>query len=335
VVKHPEPFTKLVHQGMILGMVYRFYAELLPGEKAGGKISRAFSGTDPNVAPDPERGGFRDKSSGSALEVRYLVEKDIVFREGKPFHPEYGVELLPVAEKMSKSRGNVVNPDTVIAEFGADSLRLYEMFMGPLEHVKPWQTAGLLGVRRFLDKVDTLVTRAQENPKTASEPLDDETEKLLHRTVKKVTADIEALSFNTCVSTMMIFANHLSSLEVLPLPALSALLLCLSPFAPHLAEDGAARLGLQLDKPIEGGRAPCLSDSAWPSYDEAFCVDNIITVPVQVNGKVRGRVTLPRDSSEADVREAALQDPGVTSAISGKPVKKMVYVPGRILNFIV
>jgi leucyl-tRNA synthetase len=335
IVKHPEPFQKLVHQGMILGMVYRYYVELLPGEKEGGKVARALAGTDSNVAPDTEHGGFRDKATGAALELRVLVEKDLVFRDGKPFHPEYGVELAPVAEKMSKARGNVVNPDDVVAEFGADSLRLYEMFMGPLEHVKPWQTAGLLGVRRFLDKVETLTSRVLAAPESAPAPLGEETEKLLHRTIKKVGQDIEALSFNTCVSTMMIFANHLTSLDVVPRKALEALLLCLCPFAPHLAEDCAARLGLSLEVPIDRVQASCLSDAAWPSYDEAFCVDNIITIPVQVNGKVRGRVTLPREASEAEIREAALLDSSVTLAMGGKAVKKMVYVPGRILNFIV
>jgi len=335
VVKHPEPFQKLVHQGMILGIVYRYYVELLPGEKEGGKVARAFAGTDASVAPDADQGGFREKTTGAKLELRVLVEKDLVFREGKPFHPEYGVELAPVAEKMSKARGNVVNPDDVVAEFGADSLRLYEMFMGPLEHVKPWQTAGLWGVRRFLDKVETLSSRALTQRESGSAPLQEETEKLLHRTIKKIGQDIEALSFNTCVSTMMIFANHLGTLEVIPQRALEALLLCLCPFAPHLAEECAKMLGFTLKTPVDEQAATCLSDATWPSYEEAFCVDNIITIPVQVNGKVRGRVTVPREASEDEIREAAFLDTGVTSAMGGKAVKKMVYVPGRILNFIV
>lgn len=330
IVKHPEPFTKLVHQGMILGMVYRYFVEL----GSDGAVKRAFPGTDPNIRPDAEGGGYTRSPEGTSLEVRYLVENQIELVEGKPTHPEYKVELLPVAEKMSKARGNVVNPDDVIAEFGADSLRLYEMFMGPLEQVKPWQTSGILGVRRFLDKVDSLAERA-----TSVDP-GEETLKLEHRTVKKVTGDIEGLRFNTCISTMMIFANHLSSLPEVPRSSLRTLLLCLCPFAPHLAEDAATRLGLEETRPLEAARAACFSDATWPSWDEAYCVDHVITIPVQVNGKVRGRVTVPRESTEARIQELALADAGVTQAMAGlfeqgKALRKVVYVEGKILNLIV
>src|SRR6185436_19212176 len=127
------------------------------------------------------QGGFVVKATGEKAEARYLVEKEIAFKDGKPVHPEHGVVLLPVAEKMSKARGNVVNPDDVVREFGADSLRIYEMFMGPLEQVKPWQTAGIQGCRRFLDRVHAVATRP------LSGTLDMETAKLLHRMVKKIT----------------------------------------------------------------------------------------------------------------------------------------------------
>jgi leucyl-tRNA synthetase len=184
---------------------------------------------------------------------------------------------------MSKSRGNVVNPDDVVHEYGADALRAYEMFMGPLEQVKPWQTAGLQGVRRFLDRVEVLARREP------AATMDAETARLLARTVKKVTDDIETMHFNTAVSAMMIFANHLHGLDAPPREAMEKLVLCLSPFAPHLAEELWERLG----------HPPSIADAEWPTYDPALCVDAEVEIAVQVNGKVRGRVTLARDADEA------------------------------------
>ncbi|HSC87944.1 MAG TPA: leucine--tRNA ligase, partial [Polyangiaceae bacterium] len=327
VVKHPEPFQKLVHQGMILGMLYRYFA-VMDGER----VVRALAGDElgSRVAADKERGGFVDTQTGEALVARFAVEKDIAYRDGRPIHPELGVVLAPVAEKMSKSRGNVVNPDDVVREFGADSLRLYEMFMGPLEQVKPWQTAGIQGVRRFLDKVDTLCRRARVEAEYSLE-----TQKLAHRTVKKVTEDIAALSLNTCVSTLMIYANHLAGLETVPRAAVEPLLLCLAPFAPHLAEELWAELGCTSLRPGETVAADCIANATWPSWDEALCVDQVVILPVQINGKVRGRVEIARDASEDEARALALGDEAVARAIEGKSLKKLVYVPGRILNLIV
>ena len=220
-MKHAEPFTKLVHQGLILGMAFRWYAVV----DADGGVLRALDGDTDGLEEHPEGGHVLP--SGERVQERYLTEAQIATKDGRPVHPEHGVRLVPVAEKMSKSRGNVVNPDDVVRDFGADSLRVYEMFMGPLEQVKPWQTSGIQGVRRFLDRADALSQR----------PLVDgegelETRKLVHRTVKKLTEDIEALRFNTAISAMMILANHLNSLEQVPKIAMEKLVLCLSPFAP-------------------------------------------------------------------------------------------------------
>lgn len=330
VVKHPEPFQKLVHQGMILGMVYRYFA---PDQPEQG-LPLAYAGDDPAVTADRQDGGFHHVPSGRKLEAQFLVERQIAWRDGKPVHPELGVTLAPIAEKMSKARGNVVNPDDVVREFGADSLRLYEMFMGPLEQVKPWQTAGLQGVRRFLDRVDTACRRAVEGA------LPVETEKQLHRTIKKVTDDILALRFNTAISTMMTYVNHLTSLSEVPRAAVLPLLVVLCPFAPHLAESLFAELGGARGLPQADGAegslpAPCLSLAAWPSWDESLCVDDVVTVPVQVNGKVRARVELPREAPEEDARALALAAEGMDRQLEGKAIKKFIYVPGRICNFIV
>jgi leucyl-tRNA synthetase len=314
LVKHAEPFHKLVHQGMILGTSYRWYAVV-----ADGQLVRALPGDDPDVAPG-EDGSHRLKTTGESVEERWLNENQIEIAESRPVHPEHRVRLVPVSEKMSKARGNVVNPDDVVRELGADSLRIYEMFMGPLEQVKPWQTSGMQGARRFLDRVHTIATR----------PLDDgalgeETQKLLHRTVKKVGDDVEALRFNTAVSTMMIFANHLNAFERPPREAVERLLLLLSPFAPHLAEELWERVG----------HAPSIADQTWPTFEERFCVDDEVEIAIQVSGKVRARIRLARDASEEAARDAALADPNVQKFLAGKSVRKLVYVPGRILNLIV
>jgi leucyl-tRNA synthetase len=286
LVKHPEPFLKLVHQGPILGLVLHF-ADARPGDD--GKV---FFPGDP----------------------------DIVLKDQRYFHTKLERELVAVAEKMSKSRGNVVNPDGVVEEFGADSLRVYEMFMGPLEQMKPWQTAGIQGVRRFLDRLEATSNRELEAGEGSLE-----TKKLVHRTVKKVGDDIDALRFNTGVSAMMILTNHLASLEKPPRGAVEKLALCLAPFAPHLAEELWERLG----------HPPSVFDVEWPSYDPALCEDDVREIGVQVNGKVRGRATLRVDAPEDEARKAGLEDPNVAKFVEGKTLRKIVYVPGKILNFIV
>ncbi|MEI9951432.1 MAG: leucine--tRNA ligase [Pseudomonadota bacterium] len=315
VVTDPEPFLKLVHQGIILGMAYRYYAVLTES----GEFVRALPGDEPGLAPDAD-GELRLSASGEKVQVRWAKEAEIDTREGKPVHRELGVRLFGVAEKMAKSRGNSVSPDLVVEEFGADSLRLYEMFMGPLEQAKPWQSSGIQGVRRFLDRTDAIARRP-----LGDDGLDPETAKLVHRTVQKIGRDIETLSLNTAVSAMMILVNHLNGIERPPREAVEKLVLCLSPFAPHLAEELWQHLG----------HAPSIANVAWPQYDEALTIESVLEIAVQVNGKVRGRAALARDADEAAAREAGLADPNVSKFIEGKAIKKLVYVPGKILNFIV
>ena len=315
VVTDSEPFAKLVHQGIILGMAYRYFAVV---SESGARL-RALPGDEPGIAPDAD-GELRLSATGEKVEIRWAKEAELETRDGKLVHRELGVRVLGVAEKMAKSRGNSVSPDLVVDEFGADSLRLYEMFMGPLEQAKPWQASGIQGVRRFLDRTDAVARRPLSDA-----PLDVETAKLVHRTVQKVGRDIELLSLNTAVSAMMILLNHLNGFEQPPREAVEKLVLCLSPFAPHLSEELWELLG----------HAPSVANAPWPSFDDVLPVDDVIEIAVQVNGKVRGRASLASDASELTPRETALSDPNVSKFIEGKTVKKLVYVAGKVLNFIV
>jgi leucyl-tRNA synthetase len=231
---------------------------------------------------------------------------------------------------MSKSRGNVVNPDQVVRDFGADSLRLYEMFMGPLEATKPWSTTGVSGVRGFLDRCWRLVVDERaEDPVLAPQVVDDQPTddqlRELHRTVHKVTADIESLSFNTAIARMMEFVNVFTPLDRRPRAVLEPFVTILAPFAPHLAEELWEVLG----------RPAPVSLAAWPAVDERWLRDDVVEVPVQVNGKLRGRVTVPADADTAALEAAAAADPRVAELLAGKQVVKVVAVPGRMVNFVI
>jgi len=230
-----------------------------------------------------------------------------------------GLILGEDGNKMSKSLGNVVNPDDIVKAYGSDCLRLYEMFMGPLEAVKPWQSSQIQGVVRFRDRLYSILTRP------LTDTIDDATRRLLHRTIKKVGEDISNLSFNTAISAMMVLLNHLASFKEVPREAAQGLALVVSPFAPHVAEEIWHLWGHEKSISLEN----------WPSFDPALCVDDVIEMAVQVNGKVRGRVTLPVKASEDEAREAALAAEGVASFTTGKTIKKFIYVPGKIVNLVV
>jgi leucyl-tRNA synthetase len=250
----------------------------------------------------------------------------VLFDMGAVLHPEPFMKLVHQGmilgsdnEKMSKARGNVVNPDEIVQSHGADAMRLYEMFMGPLEAVKPWQTAQIQGVVRFRDRLWSVCLRP------AVGEMDDATRRLLHRTIKKVTTDLDAMAFNTAIAALMVLVNEVAALPAPPREVVHALVLMVSPFAPHIAEELWARLG----------HPESLAWEPWPTWDERWCVDDVIEVPVQVNGKVRGRVQLARDASEADARTAALAADHVAAHLAGKVVRKFVYVPEKIVNLVV
>jgi leucyl-tRNA synthetase len=317
VVSTPEPFQRLVNQGMILGFSYRYFEDPEDGT--------------PISATDVESGdtGFRQKSDDRAALPRYVAIADVLWRDETPFHPDHkGIQLEVLTEKMSKSRGNVVNPDDIVAEYGADSLRLYEMFMGPLEQVKPWDTRGVGGVRRFLNRVWRVAIddrTGEVNAQIRDEGGTKELERALHKTIKKVTEDTEGMRFNTAVSAMMELTNEMSRQDVVPVAALESLLILLSPYAPHISEEIWNRLG------HEGS----ITTVGWPQFDEALTKADTIIVPVQVNGKVRAKIEVPADADKEAVLAAARTDEKVLAHLEGKELVREIYVPGRIVNLVV
>ncbi|MCO5061204.1 MAG: leucine--tRNA ligase [Kiritimatiellae bacterium] len=230
-------------------------------------------------------------------------------------------------QKMSKSRGNVVNPDDVIREYGADSLRLYEMFMGPLEAVKPWSMRGVEGVFRFLNRAYRLMCDEETGALLPAVGGDATSEQLraLHQMLMKVGDDIEGLRFNTAISAMMEFTNEAQKWTQRPHAAMDAFVLALSPFAPHVAEELWEKLG----------HANSLAYEPWPNYDPARLVSDTMEIPVQVNGKLRGKIIVPVGTAQEAILAAAQAEASVQAQLSGKSIRKVIYVPGRLLNLVV
>lgn len=235
-------------------------------------------------------------------------------------------------QKMSKSRGNVVNPDDVVSEYGADSLRLYEMFMGPLEQVKPWQMKGVEGVSRFLARVWRLsiTDEGEISPKIKDEECTDkELIRVVHETIKKVGEDIEKLSFNTAISQMMICTNAFTQTETVSLKELVSFLSVLNPFAPHLTEEIHERLCVKFGK-----EAILLSETDWPKYDEKALIRTVGELVVQVNGKLRDRILMALDAPEETAKELALASEKIKEHTDGKTIRKIIYIPGKIMNLV-
>jgi leucyl-tRNA synthetase len=236
-----------------------------------------------------------------------------------------GIVLGEDNQKMSKSRGNVVNPDEMIDRFGADAVRLYEMFMGPLEAMKPWSTRGVEGVTRFLDRVWRLMVDEAGRLSSAIVPSVPtvEQQRILHHTIKKVTEDIEHLRFNTAISQMMVFTNEMTKLPQRPRTLIEPFLLLLSPFAPHLTEELWSIMG----------NRPSISQQPWPSFDPALTVSDRLTIPVQVNGKLRGKLEVSADADREQVEDLARQE--AAEWLMGKELKKVIYVEKKLINFVV
>lgn len=243
-------------------------------------------------------------------------------RNGIYFHKESGEKLRQIVAKMSKSLKNVVNPDDVTNRYGADSLRLYEMFMGPLESTKPWDDKGVKGVFNFLNRTYRFFS---DKSNLVEGDEDNETLKVLHQTIKKVTADIEGLHFNTGVSAMMIFTNLAMKKGKVTKETAEKFILTLSPFAPHVAEE-LWRLY---------GNKHSLACHPWPVYEEKWLVEKSIEYPVSFNGKMRFTIALPAEIETAEAEKRVLADPRSERWIMDKQVRKIVVVPGRIINIVI
>lgn len=321
LVHTAEPFHRLVNQGMILGETeYTVYQDA-----QGGWV-----GVDEAVH---DENGYFTMRAGQRVDLKQVkLEPEAATKQGDRFvlAAEPSVRVDARANKMSKSRGNVINPDVVVEEYGADSLRLYEMFMGPLEATKPWSMKGVEGVSRFLARVWRLVVdehaeTIELDARVQDVPPDAETAKTLARTVAGVTEDLHELRFNTAISKLMEFTNFMTSRDVRSKQALSSFVLLLAPLAPHLGEELWEILG----------QTQSLAYEPWPTFDPALLVDSEVEVVLQINGKVRGRVVLPVEADEETVKAAALADPKVAALVAGKTIRKAIVVPGKLCNLVV
>jgi leucyl-tRNA synthetase len=247
-----------------------------------------------------------------------------------------GIILGEDGQKMSKSRGNIVNPDDVIDQYGADAFRCYEMFMGPLEQMKPWSMRGVEGVARFLARVWRLLMAENQRSEwelsskvKAADPNKPQ-QKLLHATIKKITEDIESFSFNTAISQMMIFVNAFTNVDVIPLSAMRSFLVLLNPFAPHIASE----LWERLNTKFTDARGD-ITEQPWPSYDERLLVEQEVEIVIQINGKLRDRIKMSIVATEEEMKAAAIANPKIQKLVSGKNIGKVVVVPKKLVNIVV
>jgi leucyl-tRNA synthetase len=321
-----EPAQKLVNQGMIQGMSMK--ANVLVDRSSGEEKYMV-------LPPDDQREG--------AFYKNYLVDF-VQFSEGKYWIDADGadntrlkdaafrnyflsadkIELKPEVEKMSKSKYNVVTPDAICAEYGADTLRLYEMFLGPLEQHKPWSTNGISGTHNFLKRFWRLFYVGGNLNISNDAPVEAEL-KVLHRTLKKIKEDIEKMSFNTAVSSFMICVNELTDLKCNKRAILEPLTIALAPFAPHITEELWAQLG----------HKESIVFAQFPGVDEKYLVDNTINYPVQFNGKMRFTLPLPAELDAASVEQQVLSCAEAQKYLDGKTPKKVIVVPKKIVNVVV
>ncbi|MBP5703501.1 MAG: leucine--tRNA ligase [Paludibacteraceae bacterium] len=310
-----EPFRKLINQGMIQGrsnFVYRI------------KDTNTFVSL-----------GLKKDYDVTPIHVDVnIVNNDILDLEAfKAWRPEFETAEFILedgkyvcgwaVEKMSKSMFNVVNPDDIVDKYGADTLRLYEMFLGPVEQSKPWDTKGIDGVNRFLKKFWGMFFTGNNFDVVKAEPTAEE-QKSIHKLVKKVTGDIETFSYNTSIAAFMICANELTSLKSKNAEVLTKFVTVLAPFAPHICEELYHLLG----------NTGSVCDAQWPSYDEKFLVESSVKYPISFNGKVRFTLELPADMDKAEVEKTALANEQTIKLLDGKPTKKVIVVPGKIVNIV-
>lgn len=318
-VSVPEPFNRLVNQGMILGEVeYTGYLDDQDSPVSASEVRR-------------DNEGNRIAADGRAVRAVAVQESDLE-KQGETFvlTSDPAIRVESRAFKMSKSRGNVVNPDDIVQQYGADALRLYEMFMGPLEATKPWAMTGVGGVRSFLDRVWRMIVddKADELQLSAAVVEDDCTEdqlRTLHQTIKKVTEATDSMGFNTAIARMMEFTNYFTRSKKRPITAMRTFVILLSPYAPHLCEE--------LWKILGGAKS--VSNESWPAWDESALIESSIEIPVQINGKVKTKISISPDTDRDAMMEIALSDDRVIALIEGKQIVKQIAVPGRLVNLVV
>ncbi len=284
-VSSDEPFRRLFHQGLITSWAFQ--------------------------RPDRSLVAIDEVDNVGTDEAPRWVEKG-------------GGEVVRIVAKMSKSLRNVINPDDVIAGYGADTFRLYEMYMGPLDVSKPWNTQDIQGMHRFLQRAWRLLVDEETGATKLAAAADEAIEKQLHRTIAAVTDDIASLRFNRAIARMIELVNAATGTGGLTRDQAERFAKVLSPFVPHLAEELWARLG----------NSPCVCEESWPAWDDAMLVDETIEIPVQVMGKVRSRVVVPTGASNADLEKAALDDPRVKELLAGKTIRKVIVVPGKLVNVV-
>jgi leucyl-tRNA synthetase len=325
-VSTSEPFLRLVNQGLILGETE--YHAFQMGDMA---VSAAdVRDVDEEASDSGVKMVAVHKSTGERVTARRLNEEEVEKRgDGYVLKCNPSVRVDARSFKMSKSRGNVVNPDTIVRDYGADTFRLYEMYLGPLEAQKPWNTRDIVGMSRFLASVYRNLLGDDENPTgpkvVDNAPIPDALERQMHRTIKKVGDDIEALRFNTAIAELIKLNNEMGKLPAIPRPLAENFTLMLAPFAPHVAEEVWHRTG----------HDQSLARHPWPKYDDGKLAETSIEVPVQVNGKLRDKVTVPADADEQTVLETAERAERVRPWIDGKTIVKRLYVPGKLVNFVV
>ena len=316
VVPTPEPFQRLFHQGIILGEA-EYHLVL-----------------DENGKP---RSATADDARNLKNILRQKLTEDEVEKRGNDWFwkEDLTIRVDAQSQKMSKSLGNVVNPDDIVHVHGTDALRLYLMFLGPLEAAKPWNTKNIEGITRFLRRVwrlvinentGTLATRIHSNA-----PAVPALERLLHQTIRKVTEDIEGLRFNTAISQLMIFLNAAEKVTVLDRHIVQDFLRILAPLAPHIAEELWCRL--HEDTPANGTSS--IVNAGWPVHDPAKLVEDSDTIILQINGKVRAQAVLPRNTSRAALLAAAHADATMKRFIEGREVVREIVIPGKLVNIVI